>query len=200
MSNGDTLTPGQRRLAKANRKRLRASETKAAERLRNRGWICLTPEQVATLPEAVKAIISHPQLGKLGHDTERPAQSYSERRPYAVAENLDALTGPTTGTITLPHRIDWSGSPTHDLDNPGMLRSVYQTILTEAFRQEDLNNFLNRAALIRLWPDMFLPAKVRRLWEERFPELAATRTENPPCTPSTNASPASDSPPERRTD
>lgn len=97
--------------------------------------------------------------------------SYADLRPYTVADNLDDLTGPTSGTITLPRHIDWSGSPTRNLDEAGMLPAVYQTVLNEASRVEDLNTFLNRDALIRLWPDLHLSPKVRRLWQDRFPQL-----------------------------
>jgi hypothetical protein len=109
----------------------------------------------------------------------RPGTSYSERKPYTVADNLDDLQGPTSGIITLPHHIDWSGSPGRDLDAENELFTLYPTVLAEASSVADLNTWLDKATLIRFWPKLFLPAKVRRLWEERFPELAATRTPNP---------------------
>jgi hypothetical protein len=100
---------------------------------------------------------------------------YGERKPYAVAERLDDLRGPTSGVIRLPITLDWSGSPEKDLDSPGVLASVYTTVLNESFTVEPLNTWLNRDRLIELWPSLYLPPKVRRLWEERFPDLAATR-------------------------
>jgi hypothetical protein len=171
MPDNDTLTSGQQRLAAANQKRLRAAETKSADKLRERGWICLTPEQVAALPEAVKAIINHPLLGKVGHDTEPRRQSYSEQRPYTVADNLDDLTGPTSGVVRLPHHLDWSGTPVYNLDTPGRLASLYRAVISEAARVEDLNTWVNRDRLIELWPTLGLPDKVYRLWGERFPQL-----------------------------
>lgn len=99
---------------------------------------------------------------------------YRERRPYLVADSLDQLTGPTTGTVTLPVILDWSGNPTHDLDAPGGLKRMYAIVLSEALRPEYLATYLNREKLIDLWPDLLLPRRVRQMWEERFPELAAT--------------------------
>jgi hypothetical protein len=60
--------------------------------------------------------------------------------------------------------------------NPGRLASMYRTVLTDAATVDDLRTWLNRNRLIEEWPDMYLPAKVRRLWEDRFPELADART------------------------
>lgn len=101
---------------------------------------------------------------------------YGERRPYTVADSLDELTGPTVGVVTLPHHLDWSGSARYDLDTPGMLAELYKTVLLEAARVEDLRAWLDGERLRQLWPELYLPPKVRRLWEERFPELAAART------------------------
>jgi hypothetical protein len=94
---------------------------------------------------------------------------YGERRPYVVAEILEELTGPTVGVVTLPGHLDWSGRPIYNLDEPGRLASMYRTVLTDAATVDDLRTWLNRNRLIEEWPDMYLPAKVRRLWEDRFP-------------------------------
>jgi hypothetical protein len=36
---------------------------------------------------------------------------YGDRKPHTVT----ALHGPTGGTISLPHHLDWSGHPEYDL-------------------------------------------------------------------------------------
>jgi hypothetical protein len=100
---------------------------------------------------------------------------YSERRPYVVADHLWELRGPSSGVVRLPILLDWSGTPEKNLDQPGVLASVYETVLNEASSVEELNTWLDRPTLLRLWPEMWLPAKVRRLWEERFPLLARVR-------------------------
>lgn len=122
-----------------------------AEELRTAGYTVIPPQRTASTP--------------------RPVAPYSERRPYTVADNLDNLTGPTGGVVELPHHLDWSGSPTYDLDNPKRLESMYATVLREASQQDDFAAYLNRAKLIELWPTMWLPPKIRHLWEERHPEL-----------------------------
>ena len=49
-----------------------------------------------------------------GIDSRPPADyvRFADRKPYVVAEALEALRGPTEGTVTLPHHLDWSGRPT----------------------------------------------------------------------------------------
>jgi len=38
----------------------------------------------------------------------------------------------------------------------------------------DQVTILNRSILLELWPELILSARVRNLWESRFPELTAT--------------------------
>ncbi len=47
----------------------------------------------------------------------------------------------------------------------------------QAATVEDLNTWLDDEMLVRLWPTLWLPPQVRQRWEQRFPELAATRTD-----------------------
>lgn len=42
------LTPGQRRIEKAQTKRLRDADEKLAIKLRRRGWTCIPPEDTAS--------------------------------------------------------------------------------------------------------------------------------------------------------
>lgn len=104
--------------------------------------------------------------------------SYSERRPYAVADRLDELRGPTQGTVVLPSHLDWSGRADYDLAKPARLASMYRTVLTEAAGPDDLRAWIDGPTLRHLWPTLFLPPAVRRLWEGQFPELSA----RPPAT------------------
>jgi hypothetical protein len=62
----------------------------------------------------------------------------------------------------------------YDLDEPGRIIDLYRTILIEATKPSDLHAFLDHATLTRLWPSLWLPADLRRTWEERFPELGRT--------------------------
>ncbi|GAA2617294.1 hypothetical protein GCM10010399_55360 [Dactylosporangium fulvum] len=101
---------------------------------------------------------------------------YGDRKRYVVAETLAELHGPTSGSVTLPHHLDWSGNAEYVLDRPTRLASMYKTVLTEATTTSDLRDWLDGATLIRLWPQLWLPAQLRRLWEDRFHELGAART------------------------
>jgi hypothetical protein len=101
--------------------------------------------------------------------------SYSDRKPYVVAARLDALQGPTAGTVTLPQHLDWSGSATYDLSKPSRLASMYRSVLNEASCVEDLCSWIDSRLLAQLWPSLWLPPALRRVWESRFPELSASQ-------------------------
>lgn len=102
-----------------------------------------------------------------------PSREYA--KPVVTPERLDLLTGPTTGVVTLPRHLKWSGSNRYDLGQPGRIVDLYRTVLNEALSPEDLRAFLNRAALLDLWATIWLPPRVRSAWEQRFPELAQQR-------------------------
>ena len=97
---------------------------------------------------------------------------YSERRPYVAADSLDELVGPTTGLVELPLRLDWSEQGTYNLDEPRELNLMYEVVLREAMDVQDLRRYLNGPVLREMWCRLFLPQRVRDLWERRFPELA----------------------------
>lgn len=95
-------------------------------------------------------------------------------RRVIVVTDLADLRGPAGGTVTLPLRLYWSPpGRVFDLDDPFILRSMYQTVLGEAARPEDLTSHLDRDTLIRVWPDLHLPKGVRQAWEEHHPVLRA---------------------------
>ena len=95
-------------------------------------------------------------------------------RRALVAADLGGLRGPVTGVVELPLRLFWS-LPDHkfDLDDADTRRWYYETVLREASRPDDLTDFLDRATLERLWPELYLPKGVRRAWEEQHPALRA---------------------------
>ncbi len=89
-----------------------------------------------------------------------------------VAEDLAKLRGPTEGTVKLPLWLFWScPGHTFDLGDRDMRQWLYQTVLREAGRLEDLTTYLDGDTLIALWPDLFLPKGVRQAWEDRHPVL-----------------------------
>ena len=93
-----------------------------------------------------------------------------------MAGSLDDLCGPAEGIVELPLRLFWSSQDrSFDLGEPHMARSLYETVLREVSRPDDLVRYLNGGMLIRLWRELFLPKGVRRAWEDRFPVLRAAR-------------------------
>jgi hypothetical protein len=115
-----------------------------------------------------------------GAERSAPLHSSGEARryarPVAVPDHLDLLTGPTSGVVELPRHLKWSGNARYDLDQAGRIVDLYRAVLNEAATPTDLHTYLDRVTLIKLWPAIWLPASVRRAWEQRFPELARLRT------------------------
>jgi len=48
---------------------------------------------------------------------------------------------------------------------------VYERVIREATRVEDLRSYLNEDVLRQVWDRLFLQARVRQIWEDRFPDL-----------------------------
>ena len=90
------------------------------------------------------------------------------RRPYAVPERLDLLQGPSSGTVHLPSHLDWSGNAVYDPDAPGRVVDLYRAVLIEAAAPQDLYAYLDEKVLGRLWALLWLPAQLRKAWEQRF--------------------------------
>ncbi|MGP3991798.1 hypothetical protein [Streptomyces sp. 3N207] len=101
----------------------------------------------------------------------RKGIGYAAARPYAVADSLAELHGPTSGEVRLPHRLDWGPPYTYALADAGEVAVMYETVIREARDPADLAAFLDAETLRTLWPSLFLPAPARALWEARFPEL-----------------------------
>jgi len=95
-------------------------------------------------------------------------------RSVLVVSDLADLRGSAQGTVELPIWLFWSSADhTFDLSKPFMLRSMYETVLREAARPEDLTTYLNGETLAAVWPALHLPKGVRLAWEERHPVLRA---------------------------
>lgn len=91
-------------------------------------------------------------------------------RPVLVTGTLTELTGPTTGLIQLPLRLWWNPHP-FDLGSPTMLAWMYENVLREAIRAEELRDYLHGPTLLRIWAELNLPRAVRAAWEARHPAL-----------------------------
>jgi hypothetical protein len=82
------------------------------------------------------------------------------------------LRGPVRGVVTLDRWLDWAGDSTYDLDDAGDVQVLYQTVLNQAISTADLHQWLDGSTLRRLWPGLWLPSRLRALWQARFPELS----------------------------
>ena len=105
----------------------------------------------------------------------QPGDTYASMIPYIVPPSLDFLTGPTTGTIELPTRLDWGPDSRYDLADIDDATTLYTKVISEASTLDDLTLFLHRDLLVRLWPRLRLPRRCAELWNRAFPQLAAGR-------------------------
>jgi hypothetical protein len=105
----------------------------------------------------------------------RPRVRFEARpgRSAVVAPDLTALHGPVHGVVELPVRLFWQPDRRINIDAPGVLAWMYETVLREAVSAVELHDWLDGATLLRLWPQLFLPRGVRAAWEERHPQLRA---------------------------
>ncbi|MEO3819416.1 hypothetical protein [Plantactinospora sp. B24E8] len=94
-------------------------------------------------------------------------------RPAVVTPTVTELTGPTRGRVTLPLRLMWGPDRVFELADPDQLLWMYENVLRESTRTEDLRRYLNGHLLRRVWPALNLPRGVRMAWESRHPSLAA---------------------------
>ena len=92
-------------------------------------------------------------------------------RPVLVAGTLGELTGPEHGLVELPLRLWWNPRRAFDLDRPDSLRWMYENVLREAVRVEELRSYLHGPTLERVWPELNLSRGVRAAWEARHPRL-----------------------------
>jgi hypothetical protein len=164
-----------------------AALTRRDERLRAfhaAGWRPVDLQRITGYSRETIRQALHPEVRQAANTGRRKTAAapppdyvpYRDRRPYVIADTLTTLHGPTQGVVTLPRHLDWSGHPEYDLSRPARLASLYKIVLTEAATVDDLSTWLDRELLTRLWPTLWLPPRLRQRWEQRFPELAATRT------------------------
>lgn len=185
--------------ARANGKRLGRPPALTPEQLREVRDLLLTPESTVSgvarrmgvsrstiykyLPDVMHAGASggpavepdaraHGQPGRPAAAHFAPYQA-RPGRGVLVVDDLADLRGPVSGPVELPVRLFWHPDRTFNLEEPGIMRWLYQIVLREASRPDDLTGYLNRDVLIALWPDLRLPKGVKRAWEEHHPSLQA---------------------------
>ncbi len=91
-------------------------------------------------------------------------------RTAVVITDLDELRGPTAGVVTLPNRLFWQDHR-FDLDHPSELIWMYENVLRESVRLDELRTWLDGPTLVRVWPQLFVPRAVRTAWETRHTGL-----------------------------
>ncbi len=96
---------------------------------------------------------------------------FEQTIPYETPESLDDLRGPVAGVVEVGLNIDSRPRPIYDLANPKLRWGLYSAVVRDG-RVVDQTSWLNRQMLEELWPELNLPARCRRIWETRFPELA----------------------------
>ncbi|MEU8301897.1 hypothetical protein AB0C04_31995 [Micromonospora sp. NPDC048909] len=92
-------------------------------------------------------------------------------RPAVVTRTLVELAGPTRGIVELPVRLMWNAERTFDLGDPDQLLWLYENVLRETTRAEDLRSLINGRTLRRVWRLLNLPRGVRQAWESRHHPL-----------------------------
>jgi hypothetical protein len=112
-----------------------------------------------------------PAAPATGRATTPAAHLARPHRPVLVAGTFGELTGPEHGLVELPLRLWWNPQRTFDLDEPTMLRWMYENVLREAIRIDELRSHLHGPTLLRVWPELNLPRGVRAAWEARHPAL-----------------------------
>jgi hypothetical protein len=95
-------------------------------------------------------------------------------RPVSVPSALADLAGPRRGQVRLPSSLEWSTDRVFDLAEDSDLRLLYETVLREARHTDDLARYLDAGLLVDLWPRLWLPPRVRRVWESAFSVLRST--------------------------
>jgi hypothetical protein len=90
---------------------------------------------------------------------------YARRLP----SSLEDLRGPADGSVHLPLHVAWSGRRSYDVGDDRERLILYALLLAEAQR-EDLEQFLNRDALLRMWPRLrrLLGKHARSAWEQQL--------------------------------
>lgn len=99
---------------------------------------------------------------------------YADGRPAVVPGALTDLAGPQHGRVRLPSSLEWSSDREFDVDDDSDLRLLYETVLREARRPDDISRFVDAALLNAVWPRLWLPQRVRHAWESSFPTLNST--------------------------
>ncbi len=89
-------------------------------------------------------------------------------RPFAVPDRLPRLPlRQALALVRLPTHLNWSDPErTYDLADRQQRHRLYEIVLREG-RAEDILGYIDGALLVDAWPELVLPAPIRRAWEDR---------------------------------
>ena len=93
-------------------------------------------------------------------------------RTVVGVQDLHELHGPRSGLHRLPLRLEASARALYDFADPHDRDLAYRIVLSEACSAADLTDWLDRDALLAMWPQLYLPKNVRAAWQDQHPELA----------------------------
>ena len=96
---------------------------------------------------------------------------FEQTIPYDTPESLDDLQGPASGLVRVSPRIDTSLNPVYNVSNPSNRWSLYSAVVRDGLPADQVA-ILDRGLLLAMWADLNLPVRCRRIWEDKFPELA----------------------------
>ncbi|OPC84104.1 hypothetical protein B4N89_27070 [Embleya scabrispora] len=96
---------------------------------------------------------------------------YADVRPYSVPDSFAELAGPVEGVVVLPTSLDWTPKRSYDLADDADVRLLYETVLREAMHAEELGRHVNGDLPAHVWSRLWLPLRLRVMWESRFPDL-----------------------------
>lgn len=102
------------------------------------------------------------------------------RRPYAIPSHLWRLPTPTAlRQFEAPIHLWWSGPPrTFDLSQRGDRLRAYEVVLREGTPQ-DIVGIVDGLLLCETWPDLVLPADLRRPWQSLIEHEHRATSETP---------------------
>jgi hypothetical protein len=91
-----------------------------------------------------------------------------ESRPVPIPDDVDdPSVTKASGRVRLPLHIYRSGDDPQnkqwDLDDPLQRELVYRMVMSEG-NEDDVRYFIDVDQLIAMWPDLFLPRRVRETW------------------------------------
>jgi hypothetical protein len=104
--------------------------------------------------------------------------TYADIVPYETPSSLDALRGPTSGTVEVPVSIHHGPRRTAGLSTHWLAVATYQEVVRDGSTSQQ-ESLLAKPLLLRLWPEIHLPLRCRRTWESKFPALAERRQPPP---------------------